>query len=150
MEPNVLHFKIFGSKCYPTVLNRPKGNHNPKALIGIFVGYQEQQLRGWKIYLPGSNEFIITAHVHFENDKFNKAAHDSPESSEEDIGHSISGSKRRRDIVSEKESEDADIRKASDNKKVSKSRRNDPENITRTRESREKAVDNPVPIPILL
>jgi hypothetical protein len=49
MEPNVLHFKIFGSKCYPTVLNRPKGNHNPKALIGIFVGYQEQQLRGWKI-----------------------------------------------------------------------------------------------------
>jgi len=32
-----MHFKIFGSKCYPTVLNQPKGNHDPKELLGIFV-----------------------------------------------------------------------------------------------------------------
>ena len=70
MTPHVLHFKIFGTKCYPTVLNKPKGNHNPKALLGIFVGYQDQQPKGWKTYLPGSNEFIITEHVHFENEKF--------------------------------------------------------------------------------
>jgi len=54
-------------------MNKPNGNHDPKALIGTFVGYQEQQLHGWKIYLPGSNEFIITAHVHFENDKYNNS-----------------------------------------------------------------------------
>jgi len=72
MQPHVLHFKVFGSKCYPTRLDRPKGNHTPKAEVGIFVGYQEQQLRGWRIYLPYHDKFIITAHVHFENDKFNK------------------------------------------------------------------------------
>ena len=76
MSPHVLHFKIFGTKCYPTVLNKPKGNHNPKALLGIFVGYQDQQPKGWKIYLPGSNEFIITAHVHFENEKYNKESNE--------------------------------------------------------------------------
>ena len=48
--------------------------------MGIFVGYQEQQLRGWKIYLPDSYEFIITAHVHFENEKYNKNyVEESPE-----------------------------------------------------------------------
>jgi hypothetical protein len=72
MQPHVLHFKVFGCKCYPTRLDRPKGNHTPKAEVGIFVGYQEQQLKGWRIYLPHHEKFIITAHVHFENDKFNK------------------------------------------------------------------------------
>ena len=72
MPPHVHHFKIFGSTCYPTVLNKAKGNHNLKAMVGVFVGYQEQQLRGWKVCLPKSNEFIITVHVHFEKDKYNK------------------------------------------------------------------------------
>jgi hypothetical protein len=76
VQPHVLHFKIFGSRCYPTVPNRPKGNHSPKALIGVFVGYQNQQPRGWRIYLPYEEEFIITAHAHFENEKFSK--HTSP------------------------------------------------------------------------
>jgi len=31
MQPHVLHFKVFGSKCYPTRLDRQKGNHTPKA-----------------------------------------------------------------------------------------------------------------------
>jgi len=72
MQPHVLHFKVFGSKCCPTRLDRPKGNHTPKAEVGIFVGYQEQQLRGWRIYLRYHGKFIITAHLHFENDKINK------------------------------------------------------------------------------
>jgi len=56
MPPHVMHFKIFGSKCYHTVLNKPKGNHDPKALLGVFVGYQEEQIKGRKISLPGSND----------------------------------------------------------------------------------------------
>jgi len=40
--PHVLHFKIFGSKCYATVLNKANGDHSPKAVKGIFVGYQDQ------------------------------------------------------------------------------------------------------------
>jgi len=47
MQPHDLRFIVFGSKCYPTRLDRPKGSHTPKAAeVGIFVGYQEQQLRG--------------------------------------------------------------------------------------------------------
>jgi hypothetical protein len=29
------------------------------------MGYQDQQIKGWRIYLPRSNEFIITAHATF-------------------------------------------------------------------------------------
>jgi len=46
VAPHVLHFKIFGSKCYATVLNKVKGNHSPKAVKGISVGYQDQQIKG--------------------------------------------------------------------------------------------------------
>jgi len=72
VQPHVLHFKLFGSRCYPTVPNRPKGNQSPKALVGVFVGYQSQQPRGWRIYLPHEEEFINTAHAQFENEKFDK------------------------------------------------------------------------------
>ena len=33
------------------------------------MGYQVQQLHGWRIFLPQSNEFIITAHASFEDHK---------------------------------------------------------------------------------
>ena len=46
---------------------RSKGNHDPKAWQGIFVGYQDQQSIGWRIFLPNSNEFIVTAHASFED-----------------------------------------------------------------------------------
>jgi hypothetical protein len=57
--PHVLHFKIFGVKCYPTVLNKDKGDHSPKAEIGIFVGYQDQQLRGWKYTYPAKKNLSL-------------------------------------------------------------------------------------------
>jgi len=72
MQQHVLHVKVFGSTCYTTRLDRAKENHTSKAEVGIFGGYQEQQLRSWMIYLPYHDMFIITAHVHFENDKLNK------------------------------------------------------------------------------
>jgi len=39
-------------------------------LLGIFVGYQEQQINGWKNI--ASWEFITATHVHYENEKSNK------------------------------------------------------------------------------
>ena len=65
VKPSVSHLRVFGSTCYPVNLVKKKGNHEPKAWPGIFVGYQDQQLSGWRIYLPTSNEFIITAHASF-------------------------------------------------------------------------------------
>ena len=65
--PPVSHFRIFGSTCYPTNLVKDKGNHDPKAWQGVFVGYQDQQTVGWRVYIPESNDFLITAHASFEN-----------------------------------------------------------------------------------
>jgi len=59
MQPQVLHFKVFVSKCYPTWLDWPKGKHTLKADVEKIVGYQEQQLLGWMIYLPYHDMFII-------------------------------------------------------------------------------------------
>ena len=67
VKPHVNNLRVFGSICYPTNLVRDKGNHDPKAFKGVFVGYQDQQSVGWRIFLPLTNEFIITAHASFED-----------------------------------------------------------------------------------
>ena len=36
-------------------------------MVRYLCRYQDQQLIGWRIYLPKSNEFIITAHASFED-----------------------------------------------------------------------------------
>ena len=65
--PHLSHLKVFGSRCYPTNLVRDKSNHEAKAWEGIFVGYQEQQPVGWKIFIPKTQTFVITAHASWEN-----------------------------------------------------------------------------------
>ena len=67
IRPHLSHLRVFGSRCYPTRLVGSKGNHEAKAWEGIFVGYQEQQLVGWKIYVPKTACFLITAHASWEN-----------------------------------------------------------------------------------
>ena len=67
IAPHVSHLQIFGTKCYAKDPTKDKGNHEQKAWPGIFVGYQDQQPIGWRIYLPESDEFIITAHATFED-----------------------------------------------------------------------------------
>ena len=67
IAPHVNHLQIFGTKCYAKNPKKDKGNHEQKAWPGIFVGYQDQQPIGWRIYLPESEEFIITAHATFED-----------------------------------------------------------------------------------
>ena len=46
VKPHVNNLRVFGSICYPTNLVRDKGNHDPKAFKGVFVGYQDQQSVG--------------------------------------------------------------------------------------------------------
>ena len=77
--PSVSHLRVFGSTCYPVNLVKKKGNHEPKAWPGIFVGYQDQQLSGWRIYLPRSNEFIITAHASFVDYRNSDGANQDPD-----------------------------------------------------------------------
>jgi len=49
LSPYEQYFKIFGSKCNATVLNKVKGDHSTKAVKEIFVGYQDRQIKGWKM-----------------------------------------------------------------------------------------------------
>jgi len=43
-----------------------------KAWSGILVGYQDQQAIGWRVYLPESDDFLITAHATFEDQRVSK------------------------------------------------------------------------------
>jgi len=49
IQPQVSHLKIFGTKCWALNPTKDKGNHDPKAWPGIFVGYQDQQPKGYRI-----------------------------------------------------------------------------------------------------
>ena len=70
--PHVSHLQIFGTKCYVKNPVKDKGNHEQKAWPGIFVGYQDQQPIGWRVYLPESDDFLITAHATFEDHRVSK------------------------------------------------------------------------------
>jgi len=67
IQPQVSHLKVFGTKCWALNLTREKGNHEPKAWPRVFVGYQDQQPKGYRIYFTSKQEFIITAHASFED-----------------------------------------------------------------------------------
>ena len=70
--PHVSHLQIFGTKCYAKNPVKDKGNHEQKAWPGIFVGFQDQQPIGWRVYLPESDDFLITAHATFEDHRVSK------------------------------------------------------------------------------
>jgi len=63
---------LFGSKCYATVLNKPKGDHIIKAVRDIFAVYQDQQSVGRRIYTPDNNEYLNTTHAQLKNNKYIK------------------------------------------------------------------------------
>ncbi|GJU62936.1 retrovirus-related pol polyprotein from transposon TNT 1-94 [Tanacetum coccineum] len=50
-KPNVQHFHVFGSLCYPTNDRNDLGKMKPKADIGIFIGYSESS-RGFQDEAP--------------------------------------------------------------------------------------------------
>ena len=62
LKPHVKDFKIFGVWAYVLIPVHEK-NHAPKAEQGIFVGYSERKIGGYKVYLPRTTEIIESAHV---------------------------------------------------------------------------------------
>ena len=56
------HFKGCGVWAYAVSPQQEK-NHAPKAEQGVFVGYSERKIGGYKVYLPKGNEIIESAHV---------------------------------------------------------------------------------------
>ena len=63
-KPHIRHFRVFGVFGYAHIPVKLK-NHDPKATQGIFVGYDDHKMGGFKLYLPKTNEFIVSSHVHF-------------------------------------------------------------------------------------
>ena len=66
VTPRISHFRIFGSVCYVKDLIAPN-QPRPKGTRGIFVGYEERQTVGYRIYLPAVDKFIVNFYVEFSD-----------------------------------------------------------------------------------
>ena len=66
MPPPINHFRIFGSVCYVKNMLAPK-QPRPKSFRGIFVGYEDRQQVGYRIYLPEYKNFTVSFHVDFSS-----------------------------------------------------------------------------------
>jgi len=64
IPPPINRFRIFGSVCYVKNMLAPK-QPRPKSFRGIFVGYEDRQQVGYRIYLPEYKNFTVSFHVDF-------------------------------------------------------------------------------------
>ena len=63
-KPQIRHFKLFGVWAYPRICSQ-SGNHAAWVDKGIFVGYSDEIMVGYRIYFPGTNSFGFSNHVMF-------------------------------------------------------------------------------------
>ena len=62
--PSLSHIRMFGSKAF---IHKADGEmrkgFEPKAFEGILVGYDEDHIKSYRIYIPHTNVLAITTHV---------------------------------------------------------------------------------------
>nr|GFC55746.1 retrovirus-related Pol polyprotein from transposon TNT 1-94 [Tanacetum cinerariifolium] len=63
--PNLSFFHVFGALCYPTNDNENLGKLQPKADIGIFIGYAPSK-KAFRIYNRHTRRIVETIHVDFD------------------------------------------------------------------------------------
>ncbi|GJZ06750.1 retrovirus-related pol polyprotein from transposon TNT 1-94 [Tanacetum coccineum] len=63
--PDLSFFHVFGALCYPTNDNENIGKLQPKADIGIFIGYAPTK-KAFRIYNRRTRRIIETIHVDFD------------------------------------------------------------------------------------
>ncbi|GJR86296.1 integrase, catalytic region, zinc finger, CCHC-type containing protein [Tanacetum coccineum] len=63
--PDLSFFHVFGALCYPTNDNENLGKLQPKADIGIFIGYAPT-MKAFRIYNRRTKRIIETIHVDFD------------------------------------------------------------------------------------
>ena len=66
IAPPIRHFRIFGSVCYVKDMLSPK-QPRAKSFRGIFVGYEDRQHVGYRVYLPEHKSFTVSFHVDFSS-----------------------------------------------------------------------------------
>nr|GFC29140.1 retrovirus-related Pol polyprotein from transposon TNT 1-94 [Tanacetum cinerariifolium] len=64
-QPNLSYFHVFGALCYPTNDGENVGKLQPKADIGIFIGYAPTK-KAFRIYNRRTRRIVETIHVDFD------------------------------------------------------------------------------------
>nr|GEV88971.1 hypothetical protein [Tanacetum cinerariifolium] len=64
-QPNLSFLQVFGALCYPTNDSENLGKLQPKANIGIFIGYTPTKKAFW-IYNRRTRRIVETIHVDFD------------------------------------------------------------------------------------
>ncbi|GJW92394.1 retrovirus-related pol polyprotein from transposon TNT 1-94 [Tanacetum coccineum] len=72
-KPDLTFFRVFAALCYPTNNSEDLGKLQPKADIGIFVGYAPSR-KGYKIYNKRTRRIIETIQVQFDERSLVSAA----------------------------------------------------------------------------
>nr|GFC51898.1 retrovirus-related Pol polyprotein from transposon TNT 1-94 [Tanacetum cinerariifolium] len=64
-QPDLSYFHVFGALCYPTNDGENVGKLQPKADIGIFIGYAPTK-KTFRIYNRRTRRIVETIHVDFD------------------------------------------------------------------------------------
>nr|GFB06207.1 hypothetical protein [Tanacetum cinerariifolium] len=64
--PDLSFFHVFGALCYPTNDSENLGKLQPKADIGIFIGYAQTK-KAFRIYNRRTRQIVETIHVDFDD-----------------------------------------------------------------------------------
>nr|GFA42882.1 retrovirus-related Pol polyprotein from transposon TNT 1-94 [Tanacetum cinerariifolium] len=64
-KPDLTFVRVFGTLCYPTNDSQNLGKLQPKADIGIFVGYAPNK-KGYRIYIKRTQRIMESIHVQFD------------------------------------------------------------------------------------
>ncbi|GJW20332.1 retrovirus-related pol polyprotein from transposon TNT 1-94 [Tanacetum coccineum] len=64
-KPDLTFFRVFGALCYPTNDSENLGKLQPRADIGIFIGYAPSR-KGYRIYNKRTRQIMETIHVTFD------------------------------------------------------------------------------------
>nr|GEZ33107.1 retrovirus-related Pol polyprotein from transposon TNT 1-94 [Tanacetum cinerariifolium] len=64
-QPDLSYFHVFGALCYPTNDGENVGKLQPKADIGIFIGYAPTK-KAFRIYNRRTRRVVETIHVDFD------------------------------------------------------------------------------------
>ena len=63
-KPHLNHVKVFGVWAFAKIPVKVK-DHTARSQKGIFMGYSDSTMGGCRIFLPETEEFILTNHVTF-------------------------------------------------------------------------------------
>ena len=68
--PNLSNLRVFGCKAYVQTPKVGTKKLDPRAWIGIHVGYDEWNWRCYRIYKPDTNQVRLSVHVTFDESSF--------------------------------------------------------------------------------